>query len=202
MTAISIGIDLGTTALKAVAISDDGRILAAVNEDLAVRVTADGWRDQSPQAVSDALRDALRQLRETVGDTVWANVIGIGLAAQGGSAVICDRQTGEPLTALYLWNDSRHSADVAAVSQMKPLSYWENLAMRQSCGAGLGRIRLLKREMPNLISPRTIYAGAGDFVFFRLTGIWRQDAGNALQIGCYDARARRIVSEQIGRAHV
>ncbi|MFH1378076.1 MAG: FGGY-family carbohydrate kinase [Planctomycetota bacterium] len=197
MSSIFIGIDLGTTALKAVAVSDAGRIVAAVNEDLAVRVTSDGWRDQSPQAVADALRDALINLRKSVGQDAWANVQGIGLAAQGGSAVICDRQTGEPLTTMYLWNDSRHAADVAAVNKMQPPSYWETLALRQSCGAGLGRLRLLKRECPDLINPQTIYAGAGDFIFFRLTGDWRQDAGNALQIGCYDARARQLVRDPL-----
>ena len=194
---IFIGIDLGTTALKAVAVSENGRIVAAVNEELDVRVTPDGWRDQSPQAVAGALRDVLHNLRESVGQDAWESVRGIGLAAQGGSAVICDRQTGEPLTTMYLWNDSRHAADVVAVNQMKPPSYWETLAMRQSCGAGLGRLRFLKREFPNLIHSKTIYAGAGDFVFFRLTGVWRQDAGNALQIGCYDARAQRIIRDPL-----
>ncbi|MCX7934365.1 MAG: FGGY family carbohydrate kinase [Planctomycetota bacterium] len=50
----------------------------------------------------------------------------------------------------------------------------------------------LRHLRPALFAKNNIYVGAGEFLFFKLTGAWRQDPGNALQIGCYNARRQRL----------
>lgn len=60
---------------------------------------------------------------------------------------------------------------------------------------GLARLTRLRDEAPQLFDDKNIYAGAGDFLYFHLTGQWRQDACHALQTGCYDARKDTLSRE-------
>jgi len=190
---VLVGIDLGTTILKAAAFDGaTGRVLAQASQRLNVSATPDGRREQDPKAIDRALVAVLRNVRETIGARQWQRVAGLGLAAQGGSAVIADRDTGKALSTMILWNDARAIAEGAKVAAMKPPRFWRSFSWRDSPGAGLGRMRWMQKHWPQLINDRTIYAGAGEYVFFKLTGQWRQDAGTALQIGCYNVPKNRL----------
>jgi sugar (pentulose or hexulose) kinase len=60
----------------------------------------------------------------------------------------------------------------------------------------------LRQTAPHLLDDRNIYVGAGEYVFFRLTGQWRQDAGSALQIGCYNVPEGRLDAEPLALVDV
>lgn len=194
---VLIGIDLGTTMLKAAAFDGrSGRRLGQAQRRLAVEADASGKREQTCGEIDAAMKSVLRTLRGQLGER-WKDVAGIGLAAQGGSGVIVDRESGRPHTPMRLWNDLRFMPHLAQVAAMKPDSYWRRIYWRDGAGWGLGRLRWLRQMSPRLFRPANLYAGAGEYVFFRLTGTWRQDACNALQIGCYDVPQRRLADEPL-----
>jgi sugar (pentulose or hexulose) kinase len=189
---ILLGIDLGTTVLKAAAFSRrTGKSLADASVRLPVRSAADGMCEQDLHAVDRALRRVALTLRRRLGRS-WSHVAGIGLAAQGGSAIIVDRRTGEARTPMQLWNDTRPRRLLSAIAARKPEAYWRRLSYLDEPGAGLARIQWLRDRYPRLFHDGNLYAGAGEYLYHKLTGFWRQDAGNALQIGCYDVRRRRL----------
>ena len=188
-----VGVDLGTAAIKAAAIDGrTGALRAQAQRRLAVRAAADGTREQDPQAILRALRRIVSELRAELGDGAWRRVAGIGLAAQGGSAVIVDSDTGRPHTPMYLWNDTRATAHRAKALAGRPVSFWNRIWACDVAGAGLGRILWLRERDARLLRDGRMYVGAGEFAYFHLTGTWRQDACTALQLGGYDVRARRI----------
>lgn len=191
-SSVLIGIDIGSTVLKSAVIdSRNGRILAHVNYPLHIRVTEDGCREQSASVLYRVLFEALADLRKNTG-SAWKRIAGIGLCAQGGSAMIVDRITGKPLTPMFMWNDARAVPYSFKIVQKTSASFWRAYTLRDVPGAGLGRILWLKENKPELMTLKNIYVGAGEFCYFHLTGVWRQDACNALQIGCYNAVERRL----------
>jgi len=195
---VLLGIDLGTTVLKAAAFdARSGRALGHASVRLPVESRADGAREQRIPMLDRALMRVADSLRRQLGGAAWRRVAGIGLAAQGGSAIIADRSTGRALTPMQLWNDSRAYARIPEIAARKPSGYWPRFSFLRNPGAGLARIEWLRDRLPQLFCPQNIYVGAGEYVYFRLTGTWRQDAGNALQIGCYDARRHRIIAEPL-----
>lgn len=195
---VLVGLDLGTTALKAAAFAEDsGALLASVGRRLQTRVGADGSREQDLGGLAQALDETFRELRRAVGEERWRAVRGIGLAAQGGSGALFDAGTGAPLTPLILWNDARGAACLAEVASLRPESYWRELSQRHGPGPGLGRILWLQRQRPGGIPRGILYGGAGEAVYHMLTGVWRQDACNALQMGCYDVLRDRLDPEPL-----
>jgi len=199
---VLIGIDVGTTALKVAAFeSVSGRVLGQAVRTLPVRVETDGTREQDAAAIDRALGLSFRSVARQCG-RAWARVAGIGLAAQGGSTLIAERQTGKPLMPLMLWNDSRSAAQQRQIADLKSTAYWRRLSWRDVPGAGLGKMRWLAQSRPKLFRDDTIYVGVGEYLFFGLTGVWRQDACNAAQIGCYDVPNRRLVQGPLDLAGV
>ena len=187
-----IGIDVGTTVLKAAAFDvRSGVPIAFASRRLTVRTASGGVREQSVVSLDRALSSVLKDLRGDLTAT-WRNVSGIGLAAQGGSTIIADRRTGKALTPMMLWNDKRAIGFSSTVKDRTSVRFWRNRTLRDDPGAGLSRLLWLRKKHPKLLSDSNILVGAGEYCFFHLTGEWRQDAGNALQIGCYNAGKRRI----------
>jgi sugar (pentulose or hexulose) kinase len=194
---ILLGIDLGTSVLKAAAFeARTGRVLAADGVRLPICSDDAGAREQDPRAIDRAFRRLAATLQRRLG-RAWSCIAGIGLAAQGGSAILVDRRTGRPLTPMQLWNDTRPLHLLPALAARKPPGYWRRLAFLPEPGAGLARIQWLRRRHPRLFTNNSLYVGAGEYIYFHLTGVWRQDAGSALQVGCYDARRRRIDGEPL-----
>ncbi len=186
---ILLGIDIGTTVLKAAAFDRrSGRLRASSSQRLKVSVGADGKREQDPAAIERAIKKVLREIESTLGKD-WCQVEGIGLATQGGSTLIVDRETGQPHTPMALWNDARAFPHFHRIAETKPASYWRSFSLRDEPGMGLARIEWLKERSADLIRDENLYVGIGEWVFHKLTGCWRQDACNALQIGCYDVHS-------------
>jgi len=189
---IFIGIDLGTTNLKAAAFSGDGgAALAEAARRLPLRSEADGTREQDVPALRCALDDVMHELRAALGSD-WGQIAGLGLAAQGGSGALVDGETGQAHTPMYLWNDSRARSHLAQVADAKSPEYWQKLSQRQGPAMGLARLAWLRDRQPEAFTPTTRYVGAGELAFFALTGAWRQDACNALQLGCYNVLEDRL----------
>ncbi|CRM39969.1 xylulokinase [Pseudomonas sp. 44 R 15] len=100
---VSLGIDLGTSELKAILMDLDGRVLAHAGMRLSVSRRHEGWSEQAPQDWWHACLQALEQLRE---HAAFARVACIGLSGQMHGAVLL----GDDNRVLYraiLWDDSR-----------------------------------------------------------------------------------------------
>lgn len=189
---VFIGIDLGTTVLKLCAFdARSGQILAQSLRRLPVRSFPDGGREISLRSLDRAFREIVQDLRSQFG-AGWRTVAGIGLASQAGSTIIANRETGNPLTSMILWNDGRSYAYNQRLAERMPKDFWQKSILNDHPPAGLGRLLWLKETKPELFCADNIHIGAGEYLFFQLTGVWRQDSGNALQIGSYNAAAKTL----------
>ncbi len=195
---ILVGIDLGTTVLKVGAFgAKSGRCLAESSRRLPVRFTVDGGRELDASAIDAAIDATFGQLRRALG-AEWGRVAGVGVAAQGGSTMMAERETGRAVTPMYLWNDARASAWVGRLAAQRDKKFWRRMFLFDSPPTGLGRIAWLRERRPEVFEEQFIHIGAGEHVFHRLTGVWRQDAGNAIQVGSYNARTRRLDGAGLG----
>ncbi len=192
-----IGIDLGTTALKVAAYdADTGQRVAGREIALRVITDVDGRREQSPESIRKALAKLMGQIAAECGGL--DRVAGIGLASQGGSGIVADRATGKALTPMTLWNDARAFGEYQKLIDGLPLHFWSLRTRRDEPGMGLARLTRMRSDTPELLSDKNLYAGAGDYAYFHLTGVWRQDACHALQTGIYDARTNSVSDELSG----
>jgi glycerol kinase len=98
-----LGIDEGTSAVKAVLYDEDLRPVAEARREKPLSHPRSGWVEQDPEAVLVAVVDAVAELlRDADGE-----IAACGLDHQGESVLAWDAESGDPLTPIVTWQDKR-----------------------------------------------------------------------------------------------
>ncbi|MGO4437038.1 xylulokinase [Rhizobium sp. RAF56] len=108
-----LGIDLGTSGVKAMLIDGDQRIIGSANGSLDVSRPHPGWSEQAPADWVRATEQAVAGLRAKHPRELAA-VSGIGLSGQMHGATLLDAED-RVLRPCILWNDTRSHAEAAAL---------------------------------------------------------------------------------------
>jgi xylulokinase len=113
-----LGIDVGTSAVKAILV--DERQAAVAEADVALQVSRpqDLWSEQDPEAWWQAVQTALDQLKAKDARAL-ADVRGIGLSGQMHGAVLLDEHD-RPLRPAILWNDGRSFREARELGEQHP----------------------------------------------------------------------------------
>jgi glycerol kinase len=101
---VLVGIDEGTSAVKASIFDLDLNQLATVRREKRTSNRGEGLVEQDPFEVLELVIDAVAELLDAVPD---ADIVACGLDHQGESVVAWDRETGAALSPIVTWQDKR-----------------------------------------------------------------------------------------------
>jgi glycerol kinase len=99
-----LAIDQGTSATKAVVVSDDGTVLSLAEAAIDVRAAADGAVELDPEELWASVIAAGTEAMSAAGNP---RLHAIGLANQGETVMAWDRSTGAPKGRAIVWQDRR-----------------------------------------------------------------------------------------------
>ena len=173
---IALGIDLGTSELKAVLLDEGGTVLAHAGVRLDISRPQAGWSEQDPESWWQACLAALHQLRQSQPDA-YARLRCIGLSGQMHGAVLLD-QVDRVLRPAILWDDSRAVAQAQWLQQLHP----EFAAVTGSLPmAGLTAPKLLwlRQHEPQVFNEISCVLSPKDYLRLRLTGERVSDVSDA-----------------------
>ena len=162
-----IGLDLGTSSLKAVALDAGGRAVAAAHEGYATARPSAGRAEQDPEDWVAAALTALSTLAAATATARWG---GIGLSGMLPTLVTLDSE-GRAIGPAFTWEDCRAQVEAGEIA-----AQIGEAALYGSTGQPLdGRYLLplfawLRRHDPQRASHTAVVCGAKDFLFRRLTG--------------------------------
>jgi glycerol kinase len=98
-----LGVDEGTTAVKAALFDEQLRPVREARRDKRMRHPQPGWDEQDGEEVLTAVVDAVAELlRDAPGE-----VVACGLDHQGESVLAWDAESGKPLSPIVVWSDKR-----------------------------------------------------------------------------------------------
>lgn len=100
-----IGLDLGTSGIRALLVRENGQVLHSAEAALPVTHPYPGWSEQSPADWVSAARQVIAALCQMARDDM-AQLRGIGLSGQMHGATLLDSD-GAVLRPCILWNDTR-----------------------------------------------------------------------------------------------
>ena len=106
-----VGLELGTSGVRALLVDADGAAVAVADAGLSVSHPHPGWSEQDPADWIAASEQALASLVEQASDAM-AQLRGIGLSGQMHGATLLDAE-GAVLRPCMLWNDTRSHAQAA-----------------------------------------------------------------------------------------
>ncbi|WP_419757382.1 xylulokinase [Acidisoma sp.] len=144
-----LGIDLGTSGIKAVLVDETETVRASHTEPLEISRPNPGWSEQTPQDWWEATLRALDALAK-IHPSEMSQVQGIGLSGQMHGAVFLNT-AGEPLRPAILWNDTRSELECRELEDALP-------ALRQIAG---------NPAMPGFTAPKVLWVRKHEPEVFR-----------------------------------
>jgi xylulokinase len=182
---VLVGLDVGTTGVKAVAISADGRVLASVSEEYELSTPQPGWAEQDPEDWWRAAQACLERLPTGP----------VGLSGQMHGLVVLDRED-RVLRPAILWNDQRTGAECAEIEARVGLERLIELTgNRALTGFTAPKLLWLRRHEPDTYARIRHVLLPKDYVRLRLTGERAIDAADASGTLLFDVAGRRWSEE-------
>ena len=185
MTDALIGLDVGTSGVKAIAISPDGELLATAEESYPLSTPRPGWAEQEPEDWRHAAESALARLPEGP----------LGLSGQmHGLVVLGDDDS--VLRPAILWNDQRTDAECAEIEARVGLRRLIELTgNRALTGFTAPKLLWLRHNEPATYARIRHVLLPKDYVRFRLAGERAIDAADASGTLLFDVANRRWSEE-------
>lgn len=182
------GIDVGTTALKAVALDREHGIVAQVERPHELLSPHPGWAEEDPERWWTTTLAALRELQAVIpADEVAA----IGVSGMVPAMVLLDTND-QPLRPSIQQNDARSITEVtelrAAVDAEEFFTITGGIPNQQNIDP---RWRWLTRHEPDIVAHVAHLCGSYDFIVFRLTGQHSLEENWAAESGLYDVQQHR-----------
>ena len=116
MKDLLLGIDVGTTAAKAVLFSPDGCLQSVGQAEYPVQHVRPNWVEQNPEDWWQAVCQAIRRTLAAVPD-FRERVAGLAVSAQAPTLIALDRK-GQPLRPALIWMDRRAEAEAARLNEL------------------------------------------------------------------------------------
>ncbi|MCE0801708.1 xylulokinase [Buttiauxella sp. S04-F03] len=169
-----IGIDLGTSGVKAILLSEQGEVLASKTEPLTVSRPHPLWSEQDPEHWWQATDRAMKALGK---QHSLAGVKALGIAGQMHGATLLDKQQ-KVLRPAILWNDGRCSEECtlleAAVPESREIT--GNLMMP---GFTAPKLLWVQRHEPEIFAQIDKVLLPKDYLRLRMTGVFASDMSDA-----------------------
>jgi xylulokinase len=180
-----IGLDVGTSGVKGIAIDGDGALLAVAEEAYPLSTPHPGWSEQDPEDWWRASQAVLARLPEGP----------IGLSGQMHGLVVLD-EADRVLRPAILWNDQRTSAECAEIEERVGLERLISLTgNRALTGFTAPKLLWLRRHEPETYARIRRILLPKDYVRLRLTGQHAIDAADASGTLLFDVANRRWSTE-------
>jgi xylulokinase len=182
---VLLGLDVGTTGVKGVAITHDGRVVASATESYPLSTPHPGWAEQDPELWWLAARRVLARLPEGP----------LGLSGQMHGLVTLDGH-GDSVRPAILWNDQRTGAACAEIERRVGLERLIELTgNRALTGFTAPKLLWLRAHEPDAYARIRSVLLPKDYVRFRLTGERTIDAADASGTLLFDVARRRWSDE-------
>jgi len=178
-----VGLDVGTTGVKAIAITQEGEVVASAEEGYPLSTPHPGWSEQDPDDWVRASETALARLD--------VDALRVGFSGQM-HGLVCLDERDRVLRPAILWNDQRTGVECAEIEERVGLERLISLTGNRALpGFTAPKLLWLRRHEPDAYRRIRRITLPKDYVRFRLTGEWALDAADASGTLLFDVAHRR-----------
>ena len=190
MTAF-VGIDVGTSGVKAIAIGPSGEVIARSEHGYPLSTPRPGWSEQDPELWWKAAQASLAALAASGAK----DIRGIGLSGQM-HGLVCLDANDRVLRPAILWNDQRTGGECAEIEQRIGLERLIQLTgNRALTGFTAPKLLWMRRHEPDVYARIAHVLLPKDYVRLRLTGERAIDVADASGTLLFDVAGRQWSGE-------
>lgn len=191
---IYIGIDLGTSAVKLLAMDENGIIQKVVTKEYPLYFPYPGWSEQNPE---DWYKQTIQGLKELAAAIDTSEIAGIGVGGQMHGLVTLDSEN-QVVRPAILWNDGRTGKQTEYLNEVigkKKLSaYTANIAF---AGFTAPKILWMKENEPENFEKTAKIMLPKDYITYKLSGTFCTDYSDASGMLLLDVKNKCWSSEML-----
>jgi len=198
MARYAMGIDIGTTGVKTVLVSDGGQLIAeeTVGHDLLSEKP--GWAEERAEEWWDNAVTAVSRIAARHGDKM-PQLRGIGCSGMVPALVLLDER-GEPVRNTIQQNDARAVEQLRRVAEgIDQEELYARTGGYTNAQHVLPRLLWVKENEPEAFARVRTVMGSYDYIVYRLTGKRQVELNWAAESGLYDIRARQWITGYMER---
>ncbi len=184
-----LGIDLGTSGTKTVLFDEVGKKMASSTVEYDLIQPQNGWAEQEPDLWWDAAVKTIQDVIKESGVNA-KDIKGLGISGQMHGLVMVD-EDGKVLRNAILWCDGRTSKQCREITEKigaeRLIEITANPALT---GFTAGKVLWVRENEPEIYAKCRQILLPKDYVRFKLTGLYGQEASDASGTNLYDVKNR------------
>lgn len=192
-----IGIDVGTSGVRVLAVDQTGRLWSQVTTPHETAIPRPRWTEQNPDDWWRGVANGLKKITDGLGDRA-KRIRAVGLTGQMHGSVFLDTE-GRVIRPALLWNDQRTQAECEAIERIvgrdELLARTGNVAMT---GFTAPKLLWLRQHEPDAFGRIWKVLLPKDYIRFKLTGVAATDMSDASGTLLLDVR-RRTWADELAR---
>jgi len=174
-----LGIDAGTSSVKAVLLDLRGNLRAVCQEEYLLHHLRSGWVEQDPedwwQATCKAVRETLAMVQKG-----RERVLGLAVSSQAPTLLPLDR-SGKPLRPAMIWMDRRAEAEAVRLAEVLGAEeIYRITGNRPDAFYMAARLLWLRNHEPEILKRTWKFAQVNGYINYRLTGRLTVDPAHAV----------------------
>jgi len=177
-----LGLDIGTTNIKAGLFETDGRLAAVASRPTITSYTAEGLPYYDPEWMWQTAAEVLREAAAKAGSPILA----LGITSMAEAGLIVDLDNGRPKSHVIPWFDKRSLPQLERVKAASDaLERFSKSGLNPSFKYGMLKLMWLKDQDEEALR-NSCWLSVSDYIAFRLTGERFTDASLAARTYAYD----------------
>ncbi len=184
-----IGVDLGTSSVKIILMSEDGKVVNTVSREYPIDFPKPGWSEQNPY---DWYEQSVAGIRELVEEAKISaqEIAGISFGGQMHGLVILD-DSDKVIRPAILWNDGRTTKECQylndTIGKDKVSEYTANIAF---AGFTAPKLLWLRENEPDNFAKISKIMLPKDYLAYRFSGVHCTDVSDASGMLLFDVKNR------------
>ena len=190
---MKIGIDLGTTNTKAIALSKDGEVLCELSNATVVNTVPTGG-EMDPASLARGFLSLLSDVITKAGELTDERLEAIGLAGMAEAGCLVNSRY-EPQTPVLLWYDRRGAEEAEELRTEYEDVLTSVSGIRMSNVATIYKLAYLKKHFPHLFTSGYRWIGVPEWAAWILTAEHYTDKTLAVRTGAYSLKTNNWSSD-------
>lgn len=181
-----LGMDCGTTNIKAVILGDDGNVIAEASRPSRFLSPGPNMQEQDARDWWKNASEIFRSLTEQAGEEASARIRGISISSHTVSMLPVDKD-GNPLRNAMTYQDGRSAKELHEIVDTIGMDRFVRIVGGQPSVAFLpNKILWYKRNEPELFAKTAAIMQASSFINYKLTGVFSSDIDQSTRTQCLD----------------
>lgn len=186
---VYLGIDIGTSGVKALALDTEGNIVARGMAEQVFQIPHPGWAEQDPEVWVDSVCRAVKQITAQLsGDMTVACV---GFSGQMLGCIPMD-ENKKPLMPCMMWLDSRSDEENRMLIDTYGLNFWWDKTGNMPLSSyWVSKLMWMKKNRPEILDKTRYLLFPKDYVRLYLTGEVATEVADASATCLFDTAKRQ-----------